>query len=297
MTADTHGPVSELARAKVNLTLHVTGRRSDGYHLLDSLVVFVEMGDTVTAEPSQMLSLSIDGPFGDVLETSADNLVLRAAMALQDVAKARMGIVPGAALLLTKRLPVASGIGGGSADAAATLHTLNRLWNLGLTDTDLEAVALPLGADVPVCIASRPRMLRGIGDQLDAAPALPPVWMLLVNPMRGLETRAVFAARDTSATTPAPIMPDDFTTPQALADWLREATTNDLAPAARSLMPEITQIESALAALPGALYAGMSGSGATCFALFADRNAALDAARIMRANHESWWIEPAPLSA
>jgi 4-diphosphocytidyl-2-C-methyl-D-erythritol kinase len=297
MTADPSGPVSELARAKINLTLHVTGRRPDGYHLLDSLVVFAETGDTVTAEPSRVLSLSLDGPFGDVLEVSADNLVLRAAIALQDVAKARIGHVPGAALLLTKRLPVASGIGGGSADAAATLRALNRLWVLGLSENDLETIALPLGADVPVCIGSRERMLRGIGDRLDPAPVLPALWMVLVNPMRGLETRAVFAARDPGATSPAPAVPDGFATPQALADWLRTATTNDLASAARSLMPEIEEIETALSDLPDVLHAGMSGSGATCFALLAGRDAAIAAARTLRKDHANWWIEPAPLSA
>ncbi len=296
MTADARGAVSELARAKVNLTLHVTGRRADGYHLLDSLVVFAEMGDTVTAEPSAVLSLSLDGPFGDVLEVSADNLVLRAAMAMQDAAKARIGTVPGAALLLTKRLPVASGIGGGSADAAATLRVLNRLWGLNLPDADLERIGLPLGADVPVCLRSTARMMRGIGDRLDPAPALPPVWLLLVNPMRGLETRAVFSARDPGAASPAPAIPDGFDTAQGLADWLRSETTNDLAPAARSLMPEIAEIEAALAALPGALHTGMSGSGATCFALFDGPKPAIEGGKTLRTAHRNWWVEPAPLA-
>ncbi len=293
--ADPVGPVREPAHAKINLFLHVTGRRADGYHMLQSLVVFADIGDTIAAEPSAMLSLSLDGPFGDLLEVSADNLVLRAALALQDVAQARMGHRPGAALLLTKRLPVASGIGGGSADAAATLRALSRLWSLDLPKAEMAALGLTLGADVPVCLASRARMMGGIGETLTDAPALPEVWMVLANPMRGLETRSVFAARDAGSTSPPVTPPPGFETAGALADWLRDATHNDLAAAARSIMPEISRIETALADLPGALYTGMSGSGATCFALFATRNQAVDGAKALRASERTWWVEAAAM--
>jgi len=300
MTADPAAPamditVSEPAPAKINLFLHVTGRRADGYHLLQSLVVFAGIGDTVTAERSAMLSLSLAGPFGDVLEVSEDNLVLRAALALQDRVHRRTGARPGAALLLTKRLPVASGIGGGSADAAATLRALARLWALDIPPTELEALALPLGADVPVCIGARARMMGGIGDRLDDIPALPPVWIVLANPMRGIETRSVFAARDAGAVTAPLALPARFASAAELADWLARETRNDLAPAARSILPDIARIEGALGALPGALHAGMSGSGATCFALFATRGAAAEGAQALRAAEPGWWIEAAAL--
>ncbi len=297
MTAEPAGPVTEPARAKVNLFLHVTGRRADGYHMLQSLVVFAEVGDTVSAEPSRMLSLSLDGPFGDLLEVSEDNLVLRAALALQDRARpawarpAQAQPDAGAALRLTKRLPVASGIGGGSADAAATLRALDRLWALETGEAALETLALALGADVPVCIGSRARVMSGIGDVLQDAPVLPPVWMVLVNPMRGLETRTVFGARDPATTSLPVALPETFATAQALADWLRAATRNDLSAAARTIMPEVARIEAALSGLPGALHAGMSGSGATCYALFATREAAAEGARTLRAAERDWWVE------
>ncbi len=285
----------EAANAKINLFLHVTGRRPDGYHTLQSLVVFADIGDTVTAEPSRMLSLSLDGPFGDLLEVSEDNLVLRAALALQDIVYARRGERPGAALLLTKRLPVASGIGGGSADAAATLRVLNRLWKVDLPDQEMETLALRLGADVPVCLASRTRVMSGIGERLDEAPALPPVWIVLANPLRGLETRGVFAARDAKAISPAITLPQTFASAAALADWLSAETRNDLSAPAMSLMPEIGRMENTLRALPGALHARMSGSGATCFALFTDRSTATDAARRLRAAESGWWVETGEL--
>ena len=291
--ADAAGPVSEPARAKINLFLHVTGRRPDGYHTLRSLVVFADAADTVTAERSEMLSLSLAGPFGDLLDAGGDNLVLRAALALQDRAFARTGRRPGAALLLTKRLPVASGIGGGSADAAASLRALDRLWGLGTPDPEMEALALSLGADVPVCLGSRARMMGGIGDRLEDAPALPPFWLVLANPMRGLETRAVFGARAPTPPSPPVTIPDRFASAADLAGWLARETRNDLADAARSLMPEIGRIETALAALPGALHTGMSGSGATCFALFGDGKTAAEGARTLRASERGWWVEAA----
>jgi len=285
------GPLSEAALAKINLFLHVTGRRPDGYHKLQSLVVFADIGDTVMAEPSAMLSLSLDGPFGDLLEISDDNLVLRAALALQGRARAGAG----AALRLTKRLPVASGIGGGSADAAATLRVLARLWALDLSAAALEDIALSLGADVPVCVGSRPRMMGGIGDELTPAPALPPVWLILANPMRGLETHSVFAARDAEQVSAPVTLPENFNSAADLAAWLRQESRNDLAPAARGILPEITRIEAALTGLPGALYAGMSGSGATCFALFASRNSAVAGAQTLRQAERDWWIEAAEM--
>ena len=181
----------EPAPAKVNLYLHVTGRRADGYHLLDSLAVFGPAADLLAAAPAAALTLALEGPFAAGLAAEPDNLVLRAARALA----AEAGLPGGAALRLAKHLPVASGIGGGSADAAAALRLLDRLWGLGLPEARLAAIAARLGADVPVCLASRPRRMQGVGEVLRPAPALPDCGLLLVNPGVALATPAVFRAR------------------------------------------------------------------------------------------------------
>src|SRR6266851_2033656 len=170
--------ISVAAPAKLNLYLHVVGRRPDGYHELDSLVAFADIADTVTAEPADELTLAIDGPFAAALAGAADNLVLRAARLLA----AQCRVTAGAALRLTKRLPIASGVGGGSSDAAAALRALQSLWNVSLGRRELAALAARLGADVPVCVLGRPAWLGGIGDRLEVAPALPPVAVVLANP-------------------------------------------------------------------------------------------------------------------
>ena len=187
-----------LAPAKINLTLSLKGQRADGYHLLESLVVFAGTGDRIAAEPFSGLSLSISGPFSDGLSASGDNLVLRAAEGLAD------GRPLGAALNLQKNLPVASGIGGGSSDAATTLSILGDMWGV----TAPPGLALKLGADVPVCCAApRPQIMRGIGEELSAAPALPPAWVVLVNPLIAVPTRAVFAEVSDKHPPAAPEMP------------------------------------------------------------------------------------------
>ncbi|MFT3972528.1 MAG: 4-(cytidine 5'-diphospho)-2-C-methyl-D-erythritol kinase [Amaricoccus sp.] len=270
---------TELARAKVNLALHVTGRRSDGYHLLDSLAVFPALGDHLEAEPARGLSLSIDGPFARDLDAGPANLVLRAAQAF--------GAGRGAALRLTKSLPVASGIGGGSADAAATLRLLSRLWSRPLPGPD---VILALGADLPVCVASRATRMQGIGEILTPV-RLPPVWIVLANPGVPVPTGAVFAglaSRDNPPLTDLPAVP----TPATLFDWLAHQR-NDLEPAAVAHAPVIGATLAALAAQPGSRLARMSGSGATCFALFAAEAAALAAAAALRAAEPAWWVAAA----
>ena len=277
----------EAARAKVNLSLHITGRRSDGYHLLESLVVFPEFGDALIAEPAKGLSLSIDGPFGDGLAADADNLVLRAAEALRDAA----GIDAGAALHLTKSLPIASGIGGGSADAAAALRCCNRLWGLNWPESRLEKIGIHLGADIPVCVRSGTCLMRGIGEQLSAGPTLPDGYILLINPMRSVETKAVFHARGDVPFSAPRIIPAKFETIPDLAAWLLEHTANDLAEPAQRLVPEIAAVLEALAALDGAFLSRMSGSGATCFALFKDLSAVEAGAQTIRATHPGWWAE------
>lgn len=282
-------PITELARAKVNLHLHVTGRRADGYHLLDSLVAFPELGDRIEVEPSSVLSLTIDGTFAGALGAGPDNLVMRAAEAL----RAEAGVTAGAAIRLTKSLPLASGIGGGSADAAATLRALIRLWGLDVVPARLAALALRLGADVPVCLSSAPQWMSGIGDVLDPAPALPPCWLVLANPLRETPTRAVFDALTRHDSPPAARPAAPFADARALADWMA-AARNDLAPPAMALLPEIADIRAALAAGPGCLHAGMSGSGATCFGLFAG---AEDALAARAALPQGLWRVAAPLGS
>ena len=277
---------AESAPAKVNLYLHVTGRRADGYHLLDSLAVFGPAADEVAAEPAEGLSLALDGPFGAGLAAEADNLVLRAARALAEAA----GCNRGAALRLVKRLPIASGIGGGSADAAAALKLLDRLWALGLGEAWLAEIGGRLGADVPVCLASRPMRMQGVGELLSPAPALPPCGLLLVNPGLALATPAVFRAREGAFTPPA-TLPAAWDDAAAMARDLA-ALRNDLEAPAIRLCPPIAEVLAALRALPGCLLARMSGSGATCFGLFATPAAAEAAAPTLP---DGWWRAAGPL--
>ncbi|NOG69127.1 4-(cytidine 5'-diphospho)-2-C-methyl-D-erythritol kinase [Roseicella sp. DB1501] len=274
--------LAEFAPAKVNLYLHVTGRREDGYHLLDSLAVFGPAGDLLTLVPAATLTLALDGPFGGALTAEPDNLVLRAARALATAA----GRVAGARLTLSKGLPVASGIGGGSADAAAALRGLDRLWGLGLEAAALARIAAPLGADIPVCLLSRPTRMGGIGEVLRPAPILPECGLLLVNPGIALATPAVFRARQGAFTPPA-VLPTRWPDAAAMARDLA-ALRNDLEAPAIALCPQVATVLAALRSLPGCLLARMSGSGATCFGLFPDAAAARAAAGGLPA---AWWRE------
>ena len=277
------------APAKINLYLHVTGRRDDGYHLLDSLIVFADVGDRIAVSPADDFSLDIDGPFSAGLSNGPENLVVRAARTLAELAEVR----DGARIRLTKTLPVASGIGGGSADAAATIRALMRLWEIEPHANALTEMALSLGADVPVCLAGQPSFMGGIGEDIDAAPSLPPVWLVLVNPGVGVSTPAVFAARKEEFSAPA-----RFDAPPAdatrLAALLAERT-NDLADAACALAPPIIETLDAIAAQPGCLLARMSGSGATCFGLFAEPAPAQSARSNIRNAHPDWWVAHAPM--
>lgn len=275
--------VEEFAPAKINLALHVTGRRADGYHLLDSLVVFAGVGDRIVARRDGALSLAIEGPMAAGLDAGEGNLVLRAARLAGLAAR----------LTLTKVLPLASGIGGGSADAAATLRALGRLWGRPLPDPT--AVAL-LGADVPVCLAGRPARMEGVGERLSPLPQLPAAWLVLANPGVAVPTPAVFAALTDRNQPPLPPLPGGWPDAQALAEWLG-ATRNDLEPPACAIAPAIGAARAAVAALPGCLLARMSGSGVTCFGLFADEMAARRGARLLSEAHSGWWVVAAPMLA
>jgi 4-diphosphocytidyl-2-C-methyl-D-erythritol kinase len=276
--------VTAFAPAKVNLYLHLTGRRDDGYHLLDSLVAFVDIGDRLRAESAVTLSLTVDGPeAADLAAAGDDNLVMRAARLLTDQA----GITAGAALHLEKRLPVAAGIGGGSSDAAAALLALRQLWRLSLEDEALCALGARLGSDVPACLYRRAVWVGGIGERLEPAGPLPEAGILLVNPRRALPTAAVFAARRGLFGAVARFAPMPRSAP-ALARALTPCR-NELTEAAIGLVPEITAVLARLGRLPGSLLARMSGSGATCFALFADRAAAEEARASIAAAEPRWW--------
>ncbi len=285
--------LAEDAWAKINLTLQITGRRPDGYHELNSLVVFAEVGDRLTFAPADdgAVTLGIEGPFASGLRDEPDNLVLRAARALA----AEAAVETGAVLTLTKNLPVASGIGGGSADAAAALRGLARLWDLSLPAERLEALALQLGADVPVCLRGVPVVMSGIGERLEPVPALPPLWFVLVNPGVALSTAEVFAGREGDfAQAAEPLLPPIGLV--ALVDWLA-ARPNDLQAAACRLAPAVVEVLDALDDLSDCLLARMSGSGATCFGLFESEEAAQHAAEALALQHPHWWVAPALLRA
>lgn len=281
--------LSVFAPAKVNLFLHVVGRRDDGYHLLDSLAVFPEIGDEVKVRAADGLSLTLEGPMAGGLAAEPDNIVLKAARALA----AETGVAAKAALTLVKRLPAASGIGGGSADGAAALRALRSLWGLEIGEERLAAIGLAIGADLPVCLRRRPTRMAGIGESLEEAPPLPNVWMLLANPGVALPTSAVFEARTAGFSRPRPLTeaPAD---PPALAEALRRRG-NDLTAPALSLAPVIGEVLEAVAAQPGCLLSRMSGSGATCFGLFAGEEPARTAERNLIRARPNWWTAVGPL--
>ncbi|MTH99436.1 4-(cytidine 5'-diphospho)-2-C-methyl-D-erythritol kinase [Roseibium sp. RKSG952] len=286
------GPLSQEARAKVNLALHVTGRRADGYHLLDSLVVFPAISDRLTAHACDHVSLTVTGPFAPALDANdPGNLVLKACHAFAREA----GISSyGMRFTLDKHLPVASGIGGGSADAAASLRLFQEIAGKALDTCDLNRLALSLGADVPVCLASRSARMRGIGDVLDQAPAMPSADIVLVNPGVGVPTPAVFKAMTSRDNAGLPDLPGSFADLNALVAYLG-TTRNDMQAVAEALCPAIPEVIAALVSHPATQLARMSGSGATCFALTeTGRGEAI--CQDLRRSRPGWWIASGPLS-
>ncbi|MEC3911205.1 4-(cytidine 5'-diphospho)-2-C-methyl-D-erythritol kinase [Sphingobium sp. CR2-8] len=281
-SADDSSPpaMTEIAYAKVNVALHVRARRDDGYHALESLFVFAEHGDGLQgwATDDGAIDLTIDGPFGGTLDAGTDNLVMRAARTLQ----AYLGEQRGATIRLTKRLPVASGIGGGSADAAATLRLLVRLWDVRIDPAELAGLALDLGSDVPACIASVTQLVGGRGERLTrhVVEGLEGLPMLLVNPGVGVSTARVFAGWDRI---------DRGALDAVSFAALREDGRNDLQAAALAVAPVIGDVLAVLKAQDGLLLARMSGSGATCFALFRDDAALAAAAQAVRRASADWW--------
>jgi 4-diphosphocytidyl-2-C-methyl-D-erythritol kinase len=272
---------SETAYAKLNLALHVRAREPDGYHAIETLFAFCADGDRL--ERTDAPGLVVDGPFAGALAGGGDNLVTRAAAVFAD----RFGVRVTGGFRLHKALPVAAGIGGGSADAAAALRLLARAHHVDPAGTALLAVAAALGADVPACLLSVPTRGTGRGDRLvPLVEPLPPVPVLLVNPRRPLATGPVFAAWDGA---------DRGALPEGEALAVASAARNDLEAPARRLLPVIGEVVARLAAQPGVRLARMSGSGATCFALFEDEGARDAAARAIAAAAPDWWLLPTRL--
>lgn len=290
------GILTTRAPAKINLTLRILGRRGDGYHELESLVAFAGIGDRLALLPDAPLGLGISGPRGAGLSAGPDNLVLRAARALQErVPSLRLG-----AFHLVKTLPVASGIGGGSADAAAALRLLARLNGLPLADPALREAARATGADVPVCIEARARLMSGIGEVLGPPLPLPRLFALLVNPGVPVETAAVFRALglapgERRASAGQSFFPQRGTASAAALAAELARSANDLEPPARCVASVLEGLLARLADLPGCRLARMSGSGATCFALFDDCRQSARAARILAREQPDWWLKPTVL--
>jgi 4-diphosphocytidyl-2-C-methyl-D-erythritol kinase len=281
--------ISVRAPAKINLFLHVTGKRPDDYHEIASLVVFTSFGDTVAISPALVgegIQFYADGPFADQMGPDPDNLVLRAAQLLMENCELPSEDVR---IHLTKRLPVAAGIGGGSSDAAATLSGLIRYWELDLCEAKIMELGLELGADVPMCLKREPVLVSGIGDVLTPAPELPWISLVLVNPLVAVPTPAVFKARTGDF---SPAMPDigEPETVQDIALMLKDRS-NNLTEAAVSIAPEIAQVLDALDTFDDCLLARMSGSGATCFGLFSDSFEAGQAKQTLHQSHPNWWVE------
>lgn len=270
------------APAKINLALHVTGHRADGYHDLDTLVAFTAAGDDVEAQLAGETSLQVDGPYAEAAGSGPDNLVLKAEAALREAAGGRL---PPAAIRLHKRLPVGGGIGGGSADAAATLLALHRLWDLP-PSFDLDAVALQLGADVPMCLRSSPLRAQGRGERIALLAGLPPFPVLLVNPGIVAPTPAVFRALRKRDNPPIGWNGDAFPPVETLF-----ALRNDLQEPAVSLFPGIGEALALLGETKGCLFSRMSGSGSTCFAIYREPAEAQAAARAIAAAQPGWWCE------
>jgi len=272
-------PISETAPAKVNLTLHVTGLRADGYHLLDSVVMFADIGDRLTVAPGA-LRLDLRGPRAGAVPVGPDNLVMRAA--------ALIGAE--AAITLEKHLPVAAGIGGGSSNAAACLRALSRMTGAGLPGD-----VVSLGADVPVCLLARAARMRGIGEDVTPLHGMPTLDAVLVNPGVSISTPAIFKRLEHRDNPAMPTELPRFETAEHLTRWLATGR-NDLEVPATAQAPVIADVLRQIAATPDCRLARMSGSGATCFGLYPDPQSAHEAAETLTRAHPDWWIAPCRLS-
>ena len=279
------GDGSVFAPAKINLALHVTGRRPDGYHLLDSIAVFADLGDRVRIRPADELRILLGGPFAAHAPGDRTDLSWRAAMAFF----ARAGLSPGATIELEKNIPAGAGLGGGSADAAAVLAGLNELFSAGLPDDALGDLGLKIGADVPMCLAGRALRAQGIGEEIATFGDWPPLPMVLAWPGRTVSTAEVFSSLTRRDNPPLADPPSGTPTVVELAGWLAGAR-NDLEAPALAVAPEIGEVLAALRGTENCLLARMSGSGSACFGLYPTREAADAAARRLGAQQPRWWV-------
>ena len=289
-------PRPELAPAKINLTLHIHGRRADGYHDLESLVTFADLGDALTLVPGDEQVLTVGGPTAQISGPTRENLVLRAAQALA----ARIPGLKSGAFDLSKQLPVAAGIGGGSADAAAALRLLARLNGLTMNDIRVLDAARTVGADVPVCLESQTRIMKGAGERLGPVLRLPKLPAVLVNPGVPVATAEVFGKLALNPGDKLDLPPHFNLTSAVDAGTLLAllaGSRNDLQDAAISVAPVIADVIADLGRQPGCALARMSGSGATCFGVFQSMGAAFDAVRALRKSHSNWWIQPVNLGS
>lgn len=270
------------AAAKLNLFLHVTGKRTDGYHLLESLVAFTEFGDELTIEPAETLILDITGPFAGTLENGGENLVMKAARLLQS----HTGCAQGAHISLQKNIPVGAGLGGGSSDAAAALLGLKKLWGSAISDAGLQILALKLGSDVPVCLLRQPAWMQGMGEILAPVDFHNALWVVLVNPRISLPTAEVFRRFSGSFASACPA-PENFYSRNDLFTYIAPKH-NMLEAAATALVPAIGDVLAAIGATECKL-ARMSGSGATCFGIYDNEISARQAAREIQRKHPNWW--------
>lgn len=288
---------SIFAPAKINLFLHITGQTHDAYHTLDSLVSFADIGDNITLSPSPSFSFEIRGPFANGFSAedkgstiNSGNLVVKAARALSQIADKSLNVK----IILEKNLPLTSGLGGGSADAAATLWGLQDFWDLPRNTDYLMPLMRKLGADIPVCMLSAPTLMRGIGDQLSSAPAMPEIPIVLVAPNEACSTKDVFLKHDRSFQNPVDL-PKTFSSVQNLVNTLR-GLDNDLTDAAIDLVPGIANVLNALEQQSTCLLARMSGSGASCFGIFESEKQAEKAAHAIQTDNPDWWVSTAWLN-
>lgn len=290
---------SELAPTKINLALHVTGRRPDGYHNLETLVAFADYSDVVTAAPSSdnRMRLSVKGPFAKKLaeaSNASDNLAIKAASELMRAAGKR-DLAP-VTLRLTKRIPIGAGLGGGSADAAATLRLLNRTWKLNLGMAKLAEIGIRIGADVPMCLASSPLVARGAGERITPVTGLPALPVVLAHPGVMLDTGQVFAALEPADRSPLPPLPPRFGAILDVIFWLRRAR-NDLAEPAAKVAKAAAAPAKVIMSDPECLFARMSGSGSAAFGIFVSLAAAERAAERIREARPNWWVAAAMTGA
>lgn len=276
---------TKFARPKVNLFLHITGKRTDGYHVLESLVCFPSGGDRVSVTAGDRLSFTQTGPYAKNMGEAADNLVMKAALLLQQT----YGTQNGAQIHLEKNLPVASGIGGGSSDAASVLHLLCDLWQLDVPLNDLCKLGQTLGADLPVCLHDGPALMSGIGEVITPVKSLPKLYILLVNPGVEVSTPAAFSKLTRIGGSPDAGSFDDLSCTDFI-DRLK-ICRNDLQKGAIELVPQIGQALDALQSNDDCLLARMSGSGATCFGLYESLEAAEAAGTEIASHHQNWWVD------